>query len=33
MMTLLFVLHFVFLLTLAGAVGWLVYLARVHDHE
>jgi hypothetical protein len=32
-MTLLFVLHFPFLVVLAAALGWLVYLARVTDHD
>jgi hypothetical protein len=31
--TWLYWLHFVFLLTLAAATAWLVYLARVNDHE
>ncbi len=26
-------LHFVFLFALVGALGWLIYLARVHDHD
>jgi hypothetical protein len=30
-MTALYWLHFVFLAALAGAVAWLVWLARVHD--
>jgi hypothetical protein len=33
MMTALYWLHFVFLFTLAGALGWLAYLAWVNDHE
>jgi hypothetical protein len=32
-MTWLYWLHFVFLLALATALGWLIYLARVNDHE
>ena len=32
-MTLLYVLHFVFLFALISALGWLVYLARVNDHD
>jgi hypothetical protein len=31
--TWLYWLHFVFLFALAAAVGWLIYLARVNDHE
>ncbi len=26
-------LHFVFLFALVSALGWLIYLARVHDHD
>lgn len=33
MMTFLWLLHFVFLASLASAVVLLVYLAQVHDHE
>ena len=25
--------HFIFLAALSGAVGWLVFLARVHDGD
>jgi hypothetical protein len=32
-MTWLYWLHFVFLFALVTALGWLVYLARVSDHE
>ena len=32
-MTLLYLLHFVFLFALVSAVGGLVYLARLHDHD
>ena len=32
-MTLLYWLHFVFLLALVSAVGWLLFLARIHDHD
>jgi hypothetical protein len=32
-MTVLYVLHFVFLCALISALGWLVYLARVNDHD
>jgi hypothetical protein len=32
-MTWLYWLHFAFLLALAAAVGWLLFLARVHDHD
>ena len=33
MMSVLWLLLFLFLIALASAVGLLVYLARVHDHE
>jgi hypothetical protein len=33
MITWIYVLQFVFLFVLAGAVGLLAYLARVNDHE
>jgi hypothetical protein len=26
-------LHFAFLFALATAVGWLLFLARIHDHD
>ena len=32
-MTWLYWLHFVFLFALVTALGWLVYLARMSDHE
>jgi len=32
-MTGLYWLHFVFLLGLAAALAWLLFLARVNDHE
>jgi hypothetical protein len=32
-MTWLYWLHFVFLFALVTTLGWLVYLARVNDHE
>jgi hypothetical protein len=32
-MTWLYWLHFVFLFALVTALGWLIYLARVSDHE
>lgn len=32
-MTSLYVLHFVFLAALVSVLGWLVYLARVTDHD
>jgi hypothetical protein len=32
-MTWLYLLHFVFLLALVGAFGWLMYLARIYDHD
>jgi hypothetical protein len=32
-MTWLYWLHFVFLLALVSAVGWLFFLARIHDHD
>ena len=32
-MTLLYLLHFVFLIALVSVLGWLVYLARVNDHD
>jgi hypothetical protein len=31
--TWLYLAHFVFLAALAASVGWLVFLARVHDRE
>ena len=32
-MTWLYLLHFVFLAALVSALGWLMYLARIYDHE
>jgi len=32
-MTLLYWLHFVYLFALIAALAWLLFLARVHDHE
>ena len=32
-MTWLYLLHFVFLLSLVGALGWLMYLAWIYDHD
>jgi hypothetical protein len=32
-MTWLYWLHFVFLSALVATLGWLVYLARVNDHD
>jgi hypothetical protein len=32
-MTWLYLAHFVFLGGLAGSVGWLVFLARIHDRD
>jgi hypothetical protein len=32
-MTWLYLLHFVFLAALVSTLGWLVYLARVSDHD
>jgi hypothetical protein len=32
-MTWLYLLHFVFLFALVAALGWLLYLARIYDHD
>jgi hypothetical protein len=31
--TILYLAHFVFLVALAGAVWWLIFLARAHDRQ
>ena len=33
MMTVHYLLQFVFLIALAATLGWFVYLARVNDHD